>query len=152
MSQVRTNFLNWRPDAEDVGNDGLTEANNLLHDTEGYKPLHLGTSTAFSTVLAASASTVLSIVAKPVGAQGDLFCAWLSGGSTPALNVGVNGVTATSSATGYPPSFAVAVTDPQIWAFDVTEYAGKICFTVEAQGADASASAVSVAFAGLMDY
>jgi hypothetical protein len=152
VSQIRTNFLNWQPDAEDVGNDGLSQADNVLHDTEGYKPVHLGSSTAFSTVIAASAATVLSIVAKPVGAQGDLFCAWLSGASTPALNVGINGETATSSATGYPPSFAVAVTDPAIWAFDVAEYGGKICWTVEARGADASASAVSVAFAGLMDY
>lgn len=149
---IRTNFLNWRPDAEDVGNDGLTQADNVLHETEGWKPVHLGSSTAFSTVLAASTATVLSIVAKPVGAQGDLFCAWLSGASTPALHVGINGATASTSATGYPPSFAVAVTDPQIWAFDVAEYAGKIIWTVEARGSDASSSTVSVAFAALMDY
>lgn len=152
MNQVRVNFLNWNPDSDDVGNQGLSEADNVLHETEGYKPLHLGSAGSFATVLSATTATTLSIVAKPIGAQGDLFCAWLSGASTPTLNVGINGATATSSATGYPPSFGVAVTDPQIWAFDVAEYGGKIAWTVEAQGANASGTAVTVAFAGLMDY
>lgn len=151
----RVTFLNWRPDAEDVGNDGLTTADNVVHETEGYKPIHLASSGAFATTggLAASNATVLSLVAKPVGAQGDLFCAWLADATLVTLHVGINGETASTSATGYPLQFATAVTSPEIWAFDVCEYGGKICWTVEAKASTSTpATTVSVAFAGYMDY
>lgn len=50
MSEVRINFLNWRPDAEDIGNDGLITADNVIHDTEGYKQIGLVTNGAVSTL------------------------------------------------------------------------------------------------------
>lgn len=149
---LRVDFLNWRPDAEDVGNDGLTTADNVIHEPEGYKPVHLASSGAFTTVLAASDATVLSIVAKPVGAQGDLFCAWIADATAPTLCVGINGVTASTAATGHPLTFATASTGQEIFAFDVCEYGGKIAWTVEAQAADASGTALSIAYAGYMDY
>lgn len=154
MSQVRLNFLNWRPDAEDVGNDGLTTADNVIHETEGYKPVHLATSAAFATTggLSATLGTVLSIIGKPVGSQGDLFCAWLSEATTPALYVGLNGVTASTSATGHPLAFTTTSVNQEIYAFDVCEYGGKIVWTVEAQAEDASGTALSIAFAGHMDF
>jgi len=154
MPSVRVNFLNWRPDAEDVGNDGLTKADNVIHDVEGYRPAHLASSGAFSTTggLAASSATVLSVVAKPVGSQGDLFCAWVADATVPTLHVGINGVTATTSATGYPLAMATAATDAEIYAFDVCEYGGSIVFTVEAQATDASATALSYAFTGYMSF
>ena len=151
---MRVTFLNWRPDTEDVGNDGLTQADNVIHDVEGYRPVHLMSSGSFSTTggLAASNATVLSVVAKPVGSQGDYFAAWVADQTTPTLHVGLNGVTATTSATGYPLAMATAATDAEIYAFDVCEYAGKILWTVEAQGTDASATALSYAFAGYMNF
>ena len=155
MSQVRINFLNWRPDSEDFANDGLTTADNLIHETEGYKPVHLATAGAFATTggLAASNATVLSLVAKPVGSNGDLFCAWLADATLVTLHVGVNGTTATTAATGYPLQFATAVSSPEIYAFDVCEYGGKIVFTVEAQAETSTpATTVSLAFAGYMTY
>ena len=152
--KTRIDFLNWAPDAEDVGNQGLVEADNVVHDSEGWKEIHLGSSGSFATTggLAASTQTILSVVAKPVGAQTDLFCAWLNDATTPTLNVGINGVTASTSATGHPLAFSTAVSNPEIWALDVCEYAGKICWTVEARGENASGTALSVAFAGYMDY
>ena len=149
---MRIGFLNWRPDAEDVGNDGLTTADNVIHDVEGYRPVHLASSGTFATALAASDATVLSIVSKPVGSQGDLLCAWVADQTTPTLHVGLNGVTAVTSATGYPLAMATAATDAEIFAFDVCEYAGKIVWTVEAQATDASATALVYAFAGYMDF
>jgi len=150
---MKVNFLNWRPDVDDVGNDGLTKAENVIHDVEGYRPVHLASSGAFTTTggLAASNATVLSIVAKPVGSTGDLFCAWVAG-SPPKLHVGLNGATATTTATGYPLAMATAATDAEIFAFDVCEYGGNIVWTVEAQGTDASATALSYAFCGYMSY
>lgn len=150
---MKVTFLNWRPDVDDVYNDGLSQADNVVHDVEGYRPIHLGTAGVFATTggLAASDATVLSIIAKPVGAVGDLLCAWVADQTTPTLHVGMNGVTGTTSATGYPLAMATAATDAEIYAFDVCEYAGKIVFTVEAQATDASATALSYAFCGYMD-
>lgn len=153
--QSRISFLNWRPDQDVFGNDGLTVADNVAHDTEGWRPIHLASSGAFATTgaLAASTATILSLVAKPVGAQGDLFCAWLAQATTPALHVGINGATSTTSATGYPLAFATAVSNPEIYAFDICEYAGKIIWTVEARGETSTpATTVSIAFAGHLDY
>ncbi|NJN46757.1 MAG: hypothetical protein HC808_10085 [Candidatus Competibacteraceae bacterium] len=155
MSGLRIDFLNWRPDQEVFGNDGLTQADNVIHDAEGWKPVHLASSGSFATTggLAASNATVLSLVAKPVGAQGDVFCAWLANQTTPTLHVGINGATETTSATGYPLAFATAVTGAEIWAFDVCELNGKVVWTVEARAQTSSpATTVSLAFAGYMDY
>ncbi len=48
MSQLRLNFLNWRPDQDEFNTDGLQVADNVIHETEGYKPLHLQSGGAFS--------------------------------------------------------------------------------------------------------
>ena len=147
--RVTVPFLNWRPDAEDVGNDGLTKADNVVHDTEGYRPIHLASSGAFSTAIP---QFVLSAVAKPVGSQGDVFAAWITDTTAPSLQVGINGSTATTSATGHPLAFATSAVNPEIFAFDVCEYGGKIIWTVEAQAEDASGTSLSIAYAGYMDF
>jgi len=133
VSQVRLNFLNYNPDMEDVGNNGLTVANNVVHEPEGYKPIHLASAGAFATTggLGASVSTVISIVSKNIGAQNDTLSAWLN--ATGTLHIGLNGVTATTATTGYPLSVSTAVASGEITIFDVCEYAGKITFVVEAQ-------------------
>jgi len=130
--QVRLDFLNYQPDKEDFQNQGLTVATNAIHEPEGWKPVHIGSSGAFATTggLGASVATVLSIVTKPVGAQGDTFSAWLA---NDTLHVGINGVTSTSVTTGYPLSFSTSTSAQEIVSFDVCEFAGKIFFTVEAQ-------------------
>lgn len=151
--KIKTDFLNWRPDADETFNEGLTIADNVIHETEGWKPAHLASAGSFSTSVAASDATVLSLVAKPVGAQGDQFCAWLADATLVTLHVGINGATASTSATGYPLQFATAVSSPEIYAFDVCELGGKIVWTVEAQAETTTpATTVSIAFAGYMDY
>ena len=166
MSNLRVNFLNWKPDTEDVGNDGLTVATNVVHDTEGYKATHLISATAFSTTggLADSVATVCAlssglpcVIAQPVGAQDDLFVAWLSG-SPPTLHVGLNGITSTSDTTGYPLSFSTAyvsntATPVAIFAFDVCEYADKIFFNVEARMGTLSPNTTqSLKYSAYMDF
>lgn len=146
--EVRLNYLNWNPDIEAEGNQGLTVADNVLHEPEGYKALHLASAGTFTTT--GSLSSVSSLIAKPVGAGNDLFCAWISGAS---LNVGLNGVTATSSTTGYPLSFGTAGAVNAITVFDVCESYGKIYFVVEASHQTISPNTVnSLSFQGYMDY
>ena len=152
MSELRFTFLNWRPDVEDTEHDGLTIANNVIHETEGFKPAHLASAGTFATTggLGASVATVRSLIAKPVGVGLDLLCAWIS---SDTLHVGLNGVTAASVTTGYPLSFGTSGASQEIVAFDVTEYAGKICFVAEAQQTQAfPTSTVALRFAGYMDY
>lgn len=160
MSQVRFNFLNWRPDAEDFGNEGLVTADNVIHESEGFKPAHLESAAAFSTTggLAATTATILSVCAKPVGSQGDLLVAWITDQTATSLHVGINGVTATTAATGYPLTFSTVyagstTTPVAISVFDVCEYGGKILWTVEAQmGTTTPSTTLSISFAGYMDY
>jgi len=134
MSEVRVNFLNWRPDQEDVITEGLTVADNCIHDVEGYKPAHLMSAGAFATTggLAATSATIMSIIAKPVGAQGDVFCGWLDA-VNGTLHVGINGVTSGAATTGYPTavSMATSISSGEITAFDVCESNGKIFFVIE---------------------
>jgi len=160
MSEVRFNFLNFNPDSEDTENLGLTIANNVVHDTEGYKPVHLGSAGSFATTggLGASVATVLSCIAKPVGTQGDVFAAWLSGNAHPTLHVGVNAVTSISATTGFPLSFtntfiSASDTPIAIYAFDVTEFAGKIFFNVEARLGTATPSTTqTLKFSAYMNF
>lgn len=49
MSEFRINFLNWRPDQDEFNTDGLQVAENVLHETEGYKQLLKQTAGSFST-------------------------------------------------------------------------------------------------------
>lgn len=152
--QVRINFLNWRPDQEDTEHDGLVKAENVIHETEGYKEVHLATAGAFATTggLAASTATIASCVAKPVGSQGDLFCAWVSlTGSPPTatVHVGVNGVTAPAASTGFPLSATHTVlSSAAVTFFDVCELKEKIFFVVRA---DLNTSG-PLAMAGYMDF
>lgn len=151
LAELRTNFLNWRPDLEDTENQGLTIAQNVIHEPEGYKAVHLASAGTFTTTggLAASAATVTSLVAKRIGPWSDQLCAWVSSNT---LNIGINGVTLTSTTTGYPLSFTTAAA-PQITVFDVCEYAGKVVFVVEAQQEQAIPATTAVLrHTGYLDF
>ncbi len=151
MSSFRIDFLNWRPDAEDTEHDGLSVADNVIHEPEGYKPVSLESAGGFATSIAGSASTVLSLVAKPVGSENDLLCAWVTANGN--LNVGLNGATAASDTTGYPLSFGTTMSNAEVAAFDVCEYGGRIFFVVEASGLTGSPNTtVTLRHIGYMDY
>lgn len=152
MSEFRFNFQDLAPDLEDTKNPGLTIAQNVVHETEGYKAVHLGSAGSFSTTgaLGASNATVTALIAKPVGAQSDLFCAWLA---NDTLHVGINGITSPTSATGHPLSFGTAGPTQEITVFDVTEFADKIFFVVSAQQDEVVPSNTStLTTSGFVDY
>lgn len=157
MSQVRLNFLNWRPDLEDENHDGLTVADNVIHSAEGFKSIGLFSAGSFSTTggLGVSNATVRAAAARPVGNGGDYLVAWISGPASGAqLNIGINGVTATSDTTGYPTAVAMASANSfAISVFDVCEAYDKIFFTVRGEGQSTSPSAISEkAMTGYLSY
>lgn len=148
----RLDFLNWNPDADDNNNEGLTLATNCVHEPEGYKAIHLGSAASFATTggLSASNATVLSVIAKPVGSGNDLFCAWMANGQ---LHVGLNGVTSTSTTTGYPLSYSTIAASGEITVFDLCETNGKIFFVVKGEQVHTSPTATSVkSMMGYMSY
>ncbi len=143
--QVRIDFLNWRPDQEDLGNDGLTVANNVVHDSEGYKPIYLASTGAFSTT--GALASVSSIVTKPAGAQMTPFSAWLS---ADTIGVGFNGVSAVQAG-ATTTAFATTGATQVITAFDVAELNGQMVFVVEAQQNEGSPDTLtSIGLAGLI--
>jgi CO/xanthine dehydrogenase Mo-binding subunit len=141
----RVAFLNWRPDAEDFGNEGLSVCTNAVHDSEGWKPTYIQTAGAFATT--GGLQSVTSLVAKPIGPGTDTIAAWISNNT---LNIGINGVTATTGTTGYPVSFATAGTNQAITFFDAAEMEGPstglsmVFFTAEMQQNESTPSTVSV--------
>ena len=79
-----------------------------------------------------------------------MLCAWVT--NSGGLNIGINGVTGTSTSTGYPLSFATAV-GGKIQAFDVCELAGQVFFVVEAtQQTISPATVVSLRHTGYFGY
>lgn len=151
MTQVRFDFLNFAPDIEDTENKGLTIADNCVHDTEGYKPIHLGSAGAFSTT-GNLAGIVESIVTKSVGPGDDTFSAWFDNNSLQ-LNVGVNGITSPPVITGSSLSFSQTGTSQKITAFDVCESNGKIFFVVEvSQSLTSPNTTVSLRQIGYLDF
>ena len=73
LSNLRLNFLNWRPDQDEWGFDGLIKANNVIHDTEGYKSVKMKTAGAFATGNFYSATPMTSIRSMQVRAVGKNF-------------------------------------------------------------------------------
>lgn len=153
MTQVRFDFLNLAPDKEDTENTGLTIADNVVHDTEGYKPIHLGT--AVSVVQTGNLGDVITttaVVTKSIGVGTDTFSAWIDAIDL-RLHVGINGITSPSLSSGFPLSFSRTGTSQTITAFDVTESNGKIFFVVEAQQSlTGPLTTVSLRHIGYLDF
>lgn len=138
MSHVKLNFLNWRPDAEALGNDGLITAENALHSEEGY--IQYKTPTTFATNTAIG--TCPSIVIKSVGTNNQRIAAFLhnataaGAGYTIDLSIGLfsSGYTTiglyTTISSG---TINAAHGGNHVMAFDVTEYADNIFITAQAE-------------------
>ena len=128
----RIQFLDWRPDLDAENNPGLITANNVIHEPEGYKATAIQSSGAFSTTggLAASLATVHAVQVRPIGSQNENLAAWIA---NDTLHIGIGGVTATTSSTGFPPSLGTTGSVREIVSFDAAELEGNIFFAAEAQ-------------------
>ena len=138
-------FQNWQPDVDDLPNEGLEDCINVVHEPEGYKPVYLESSGAFSTT--GGMEGLSSVVAKTVGPNLDKFLAWLVDGPTPTLRVALNGSVLNGGGSTLT-SFATQGSNQAICFFDVAEYGGEILFTVEAQQDEAGGTVNTVRITG----
>lgn len=152
--QVRINFLNWRPDQEPLNNDGMTEADNCIHDTEGYKPIRVQTEGAFETagpLGTLDLGNMKALQVRPVGIGGDLIYCGVSdpggGGTLISTQVGFVGQATVLS--------SLALTGPllsanavRIKSFSVAEMENFIGVTavISAEAAGGTATAVAHSF------
>ena len=145
MSQVKINFLNWRPDDEDLGNDGLITADNVYHDTEGYKQYKTPTTGAFSTN--AGLGTCASVVFRTVGTSNQRIGCFLHNATAAGVgytidmsiglfaeNYSLSGLYTTISSS----TLTNKHTLNSVSAFEGFEYADLIFITAEAQCATAT--------------
>ena len=155
MSEVRLNFLNWRPDQEAFGHDGLVVADNVIHDTEGYKQVTRNTDTARSTIIGAPTSSALQV--RPMGSVRDALQANKMAcriGGLPATQMSVTfhigiGQTA-ANVTGVSATFAhtggtatPCASQQAITSFQVCELNDYLFVTAHGEGLAAGGTAVS---------
>lgn len=82
---VRVNFTNWQPDKDDFGTEGLTVADNVIHDTEGYKPIRKESSFATLNFLTDTPlASVRSMQVRGIGANRNKIGAFVQDKATTA--------------------------------------------------------------------
>ena len=149
MSELRLNFLNWRPDAEEFGNDGLSIATNVIHDTEGYKQVRLTTALAVTTTAPFTASIFTDVRVARAGvinnaADTNKVSAYIRS-TSPSLTV-AGWPTATTTI-----SFATAAASSvALKAFQITESNGNIFVVAHAEAKAAGGTTVSANFTGYL--
>lgn len=85
MNQVRVNFINWQPDNDDFGTQGLTECDNVIHDTEGYKPIRKDATFATLNFLTDTPlASVRSMQVRGIGANRNKIAALVQDKATTA--------------------------------------------------------------------
>jgi len=150
VSNLRFNFLEWLPDLDDFGNPGITVADNVIHDVEGYKEVRQQTIGAFSTLTGSATSTAM--VVKPIGTGGTNVAAWLkaiTAGPSVIMEIGnpeIGLVGSIASAT------LSSVGAMSISSFQVTELNDKVFLTAQAEGEAQGSTVISINLTGYLDY
>jgi hypothetical protein len=155
MSFVKYDFLNWRPDLEDERHDGLTTADNFLHDIEGYKQLLKQTAGAFSTTspMNAGADNILSLKAKPFGLSGDLALAdVLDDSANIVLRIGVQGQNAFTTTNIATSNGLQTGGSAVIKSFSICEFGQSVVMAAQAQASLLSGGVTTLALGGTMLY
>lgn len=169
MSQIRVNFLNWRPDLDATSHDGLAGASNVLHSEDGYKPIHVQTAAAFATTTAFTGmpSSVLSVQLRPLGTSGRYLVGALipsAGNTTVSLAVGVTDtdfVSATVLASGFTGTTATSATvnlvggtvpEAEFVAFSVAELEGSAFVVAKANVTLEAGTETSLNVSGTVSY
>lgn len=153
----RFQFLNWRPDLEDTEFEGLTVADNVVHDVEGWKEVQFVTDGAVSTLVSSSIyfASGQTIGAMQVRQLGNLFdtsinnkvAAYTRDGSTPNFVVDFFNTT-TPASTG----ISNAITSAHaVTAFQSAELNKVIVVCAQATGTAASGTSVSLNITGYTD-
>lgn len=153
MSEVKFNFLNWQPDAEDLGNGGLITADNVLHDSEGYNQLVQQSALAFSTQspMNAGINSLMSIKIRPFGLSGDNIVAaiYQDTATTSTFRIGVAGQNAFTSVTLATLSSLSAA---RIKNFSSCELAQSVIMAAQAEASLLAGGVTTYALAGTFVY
>jgi hypothetical protein len=150
----RFEFLNWRPDLEDTEYEGLTVADNVVHDVEGWKEVKFVTDGAVSTIT--SAGNILFTTGQTIGAMqirqlGNIFdtsdsnkvAAYLRDAVGPQFVVDFFNTTTPQSTSGSLMTSGYAIT-----GFQVAELNKTIVVCAQATGTAASGTAVALNITG----
>jgi hypothetical protein len=154
MSQIKYNFLNWRPDLEKHEHDGLVLAQNVLHDSNGYYPIKIQTTTAFATQqpLGAGFGAYGDLKVKPFGNAGELACAGIQydTATTNSFSIGVvgngGGFTSVTMAT------LSSVGAARIKSFDVSDVGQWVVIAAQAEGSLLSGGTTVYSLSGTFGY
>ena len=146
--QVRINFLNWRPDQEPLGHDGLYVADNVLHETEGYKQVKVVPEADWT--LNGLNYTMTAIQVRQIGSLRDSsisnkIVATLRGGAVPRLDVA-------NADSGGQLTFLAFATAPAtvygITAFQVAELNGYAVTCAQAEALETGGTAMTLNLSG----
>ena len=152
--RIRFNFLNWRPDLEETEFEGLTIANGVYHDIEGWKPVTVATIGAISTItstnnLFAPGVTISAMQIRQVGnlndgSEDNKVAAYIRDAVSPQFAVDFFNTTTPASTTGA----NLMTTAYAVTAFQKTELNGTVFVCAQAEGEAASGTAVSLNITG----
>lgn len=143
-------FLKWLPDLEDYNNPGMTVADNVLHDTDGYKQLLQQTALAFATVKAAT-----SLQIKPAGVSGQnrIFAALVpfqTATSSSFLSIG--DIDTADTFTQLSMGTLTSVGACRIQSFSIAELGPNILITAKADGDLLAGGTTTIALTGIASY
>ncbi len=140
MSLIKLDFLNFQPDQDDWNNQGLIEADNVIHTPEGY--ISYKSIPGASFVADTNLGTTPSLVIRPVGTGEQVAIAYLhdataaGAGFTIQFSIGLmdsNYSTLGSYTTYTSSTITSAYTGNNVAAFDVCELGDVLFFTAQAE-------------------
>jgi hypothetical protein len=132
VNYVKIDFLNWNADVREDEHDGLIEAQNVLHQAEGWLPIRRPTASAFSTTSSLNETSITAVQVKPFGNAGELGAAVIAKETTTtsSLKIGVIGVAPFTTVTlGTMASLGAA----SLTAFTVSELGQNVVIAAEAE-------------------
>lgn len=154
--KIRVDWLNWRPDLEETEFDGLTVADNVIHQPEGYKGVTFVTNGAVSTIASAgniywvSGTTIGAIQVLQLGtllddSDSNKVAAYLREGVSPQFIVDFFNTTTPQSTTG---AAGVMTSGYAITAFQTAELNDVIFVCAQATGSAAGGTGIALNITG----
>lgn len=153
-------FGEWYPDLEPYAHTGLVTAENVIHQPDGYAPVYDPTAGAFSTftppATTTSPTTITSMMARPVGTNGQKLIALTYPTSASGAALRVEFLSA-DEATGEllaQESFSSIqdATGTVLTTFQVTEFEETAVWVARVDYTDASGTAVAHRQAYYVDF
>lgn len=156
MAKIRVDWLNWRPDLEDTEFDGLTVADNVVHDAKGYKQVRFVTDSAVSTIssagniLFASGTTISAMQVRQLSntlddSDSNKVAVYLRDAVSPQMAVDFFNTTTPVSTVG---TAGVMTSGYAITAFQTAELNNVIFVCAQATGTAAGGTGIALNITG----